>query len=722
MIKVTKGRQPVAFKNGIAKKIRRELKSFYNIPKQDRKQARPPYKTSNYIQETSLDDLIEEFYGKCAYCETKVDDDRISLREYSPVADFYRPESDASDLDGKVSTDHYWWLAMDWRNVLLTCKECSVNKRNLFPVAKRRANSRFKGKAELRSFEEPFLLDPTSENVQEHFDYSIEDGLIHPLSERAEYTIGILGLNRMDLVQSRRNLAKALGENIYTLKGRSHNYNKTEVLQQIADRWEDILNLSPSIEYVGFAQAFLLRSYALNLIDFDTQWIHDAGLYDRFWHMFHPRISMVPFKGVNFKSSRLEKLYKPIQLDYLRVEKFKSLYSLNFEFPESNHMTPCIGLIGENGAGKSSILNALLKTLLGKEIDYAKLVRNDITNDEDYCRSAALLKTTGSFVECEFDRKTGRAYWNNDGYDPTDYVIMAFGPFRHSQDSGGRERKFNDAIWAHNFFKPYAPLRSSYKWLFSLKDREFDLVARSILDLLMLTNKATLEREGNEIMVIGNESLTLDQLSDGYKSMISLGCNIMEGLFKSNQDIKNASGLVIIDELGANLHPQWKMRIVKRLRDTFPYVQFVISTHDPLCLKGFDEGEIVLVKQDKSGRTIINQKLPSPDSYRVDELLTSPMFGLSSTIDPDIEAEMVEYYELLANDERTYEQDKRLMELKGELKVKNHLGNNYRENLLFFAIDEILAKRKETLDFNEPEIEKEVALKALEIFDKYDVF
>ena len=75
----------------------------------------------------------------------------------------------------------------------------------------------------------------------------------------------------------------------------------------------------------------------------------------------------------------------------------------------------------------------------------------------------------------------------------------------------------------------------------------------------------------------------------------------------------------------------------------------------------------------------------------MDQLLTSEFFGLNSTVDPDMEALFDEYYALLAMRERTAEEQQRLDALKDELKDKRHLGVTLRDNLMFEAVDRIVA-------------------------------
>ena len=89
-----------------------------------------------------------------------------------------------------------------------------------------------------------------------------------------------------------------------------------------------------------------------------------------------------------------------------------------------------------------------------------------------------------------------------------------------------------------------------------------------------------------------------------------------------------------------HLHPRWKMQITRTLRRVFPSMQFLVTTHEPLCLRGLVENEVVRVTLIvdptwTAWHAVFDPIEESPSRYRVDRLLTSAFFGLDTTIDPD---------------------------------------------------------------------------------------
>lgn len=47
---------------------------------------------------------------------------------------------------------------------------------------------------------------------------------------------------------------------------------------------------------------------------------------------------------------------------------------------------------------------------------------------------------------------------------------------------------------------------------------------------------------------------------------------------------QQTEGIVLIDEVDVHLHPKWQQTILSQLRDAFPCIQFIVTTHSPQVL------------------------------------------------------------------------------------------------------------------------------------------
>jgi hypothetical protein len=82
------------------------------------------------------------------------------------------------------------------------------------------------------------------------------------------------------------------------------------------------------------------------------------------------------------------------------------------------------------------------------------------------------------------------------------------------------------------------------------------------------------------------------------------------------------------------------MRVMSALRRALPRVQFIATTHDPLCLRGLARGEVEVLHRGPDHRIERRLDLPDVRGMSAEQLLVSDFFGLSSTADPDLQAEL----------------------------------------------------------------------------------
>jgi predicted ATP-binding protein involved in virulence len=98
------------------------------------------------------------------------------------------------------------------------------------------------------------------------------------------------------------------------------------------------------------------------------------------------------------------------------------------------------------------------------------------------------------------------------------------------------------------------------------------------------------------------EILPVSLLSDGTRTTISLiadlafRCVCLNGLSGLDSPL-NSPGIVMIDEIDLHLHPRWQQRILHSLRQAFPQIQFIVTTHSPQVLSTVDRTAIRLLSE-----------------------------------------------------------------------------------------------------------------------------
>lgn len=89
----------------------------------------------------------------------------------------------------------------------------------------------------------------------------------------------------------------------------------------------------------------------------------------------------------------------------------------------------------------------------------------------------------------------------------------------------------------------------------------------------------------------GDEVLDIMQLSDGYKTLLSLVIDLAIRMALANPEMKEplgTSAVVMIDEIDLHLHPEWQRRVIGDLLNTFPNTQFVLTTHSPFIVEAIN--------------------------------------------------------------------------------------------------------------------------------------
>ena len=96
-------------------------------------------------------------------------------------------------------------------------------------------------------------------------------------------------------------------------------------------------------------------------------------------------------------------------------------------------------------------------------------------------------------------------------------------------------------------------------------------------------------------------NIPLSQMSDGYKSTISLVADIAYRMAILNPQLeanvlKDTDGVVLIDEVDLHLHPAWQHRILSDLMCIFPKIQFIVTTHAPAVISSAKSENLVILE------------------------------------------------------------------------------------------------------------------------------
>lgn len=97
----------------------------------------------------------------------------------------------------------------------------------------------------------------------------------------------------------------------------------------------------------------------------------------------------------------------------------------------------------------------------------------------------------------------------------------------------------------------------------------------------------------------GSTTLEVRQLSDGERGTLAMVLDLTRRLAQANPNITdpaaNAEAIVMIDEIDLHLHPQWQRKIVQNLTAAFPKCQFIATTHSPQVIGEVEHERIQII-------------------------------------------------------------------------------------------------------------------------------
>ena len=161
----------------------------------------------------------------------------------------------------------------------------------------------------------------------------------------------------------------------------------------------------------------------------------------------------------------------------------------------------------------------------------------------------------------------------------------------------------------------------------------------------------------------------LSGLSLGYQTTLAWAVDLASRLYERYPDSSNPlaePAIVLIDEIDLHLHPRWQRQIMADLSQHFPNAQFIVTSHSPSMVQADANTNLVVLHQ-TDGQVIIENEPRFVKGWRVDQILTSNLFGVSSARSKHIESLLAKRNALLDKTKRNQSEEKCLTALEREL-------------------------------------------------------
>jgi len=336
----------------------------------------------------------------------------------------------------------------------------------------------------------------------------------------------------------------------------------------------------------------------------------------------------------------------------VQIQNYKAIKDMQLKFSPGINL-----LIGDNGVGKTSVLDALSVALGGflsgvSGVAVRGIQQSDIRIEAKRVAgaSAAIKYMTPTAVECTMDIDGRTFNWarTRDGESSkfktkisnreiTNYaakltndaekalpLISYMSTMRISRskrwDYGSNSKKLNDRRCGYiGCLDSALDIMGIKEWCLNMEMEafyqerpvpEYELFKRAVSEVMQ--KMSALESPPSIfhsklfqdiVYSEGENTLPISYLSAGYQSLLWMTMDFAYRLALLNpgkNDCHQATGIVLIDELDMHLHPKWQWNALNALEEIFPKIQFIIATHSPIIISSCRNGRLISIDSEQN--------------------------------------------------------------------------------------------------------------------------
>ena len=301
----------------------------------------------------------------------------------------------------------------------------------------------------------------------------------------------------------------------------------------------------------------------------------------------------------------------------IEISYFFSIKNIVFDNISSNE----IYLLGENGVGKTILLQALFIALREQQNALVQTIKEDNLKYQNRI-DPNILPSVTSVAKIK--------------------NVYAYGVYRNKIASSDR---YSEDEYS-TLFSTNADLLDPIAWLQKLHYQELEekqtgkkseerIELNTAIEFLtsLFEEEVFIEVSSKQVSFTEKRTTPLEfrQLSDGYKSVLIWVCDLIQRMSEYQANViklQDFRGTVIIDELDLFLHPKWAYKIIEKLRGWFPNIQFIISTHSPSLILGASKDAIFYKVYKENGETKVTEPVSGISNLMANSIITSPLFDL----------------------------------------------------------------------------------------------
>jgi energy-coupling factor transporter ATP-binding protein EcfA2 len=126
--------------------------------------------------------------------------------------------------------------------------------------------------------------------------------------------------------------------------------------------------------------------------------------------------------------------------------------------------------------------------------------------------------------------------------------------------------------------------------------------------------------------------VSVEDLSLGYRTLMAWMVDFASRMFERYPYSPNPiaePAIVLVDEIDLHLHPKWQRDLIGYLSERFINTRFIVTAHSPLVVQAAQDANVALLRRE-GDHVVIDNDVERIKGWRVDQVLTSDLFGLES--------------------------------------------------------------------------------------------
>ena len=337
----------------------------------------------------------------------------------------------------------------------------------------------------------------------------------------------------------------------------------------------------------------------------------------------------------------------------ITISNYKSIREMNIKFQPGVNL-----LIGDNGVGKTSVLEAITvalgdfmngisgvskKRILTSDVRMDTKMISDVSQGIIYCTPITIKSTFDTeegIKQGEVTRRdeTAKSKTRFIGKEVSDYAnrkvndlseelplfcyysTSRLAPPKRENFGTASNNKLNDRRCGYiGCMENNLDIKALKAWCLKMEMLAFqkqkpiaeyqsfkEIVANFMWKMNELEEKPEVmySRAFEDIVYIENgETIPVNYLSAGYQSLLWMVMDMafrMANLNPEKLSLNQCEGIVLIDEIDMHLHPKWQWKIVESLQECFPKIQFILATHSPIIISSCKNAALLEIDRDQT--------------------------------------------------------------------------------------------------------------------------